>query len=74
MGVEESITPEFNVYDLNDGDKLLLCTDGLSNFVDSNTISSVLSSESEDLAKELVDTANKNGGGDNITAVVIENN
>ncbi len=71
LGVEESIVPEFNVLDLNDGDKLLLCTDGLTNFVNSDTITSVLSGEYEDASKELVDIANKNGGGDNITAVVI---
>ena len=74
LGVEESINPEFNVYDLNDGDKLVLCTDGLTNFVDSDSISSVLLGEFEDKSKELVDIANRNGGGDNITVVVIENN
>lgn len=74
LGVEEIIAPEFNVYDLNCNDKLLLCTDGLTNFVDLDNIGSVLSGDFEDKSKELVDLANKNGGGDNITAVVIENN
>ncbi len=73
LGVEETITPELNVYDLCEGDKLLLCTDGLTNFVDSDTIVSVLESDAEPKAEALVDVANKNGGGDNITAVVIEN-
>ncbi len=73
LGVEESIIPEFNVFDLNDGDKLLLCTDGLSNYVSSDIILSVLSEKNENQAEALVNTANNNGGGDNITAVVIEN-
>ncbi|MBO5913666.1 MAG: SpoIIE family protein phosphatase, partial [Clostridia bacterium] len=74
LGVEESISPEFNVFDLKADDKLLLCTDGLTNYVDSKTIVSVLTGEFEDMSKELVDIANKNGGGDNVTAVVVENN
>lgn len=73
LGVEESVSPEFNVYDLNENDQLLLCTDGLTNFVDLDAISEVLSAESESKAEALVEVANKNGGGDNITAVVIEN-
>jgi protein phosphatase len=51
----------------------LLCTDGLTNFVDADVISNILSSPvNEDTANKLIDEANKNGGGDNITAVVIE--
>lgn len=73
LGVEESVSPEFNVYDLNDGDQLLLCTDGLTNFVDLGAIADVLSADHESKAEALVEVANKNGGGDNITAVVIEN-
>lgn len=73
LGVEESVSPEFNVYDLNDGDQLLLCTDGLTNFVDLGAIADVLSADPESKAEALVEVANKNGGGDNITAVVIEN-
>ena len=73
LGVEETVVPEFNVYDLNPDDKLLLCTDGLTNYTDNEGIASVLAENSENPAERLVETANKNGGGDNITAVVIEN-
>ncbi len=73
LGVEESVVGEFNVYDLSEGDKLLLCTDGLSNFVEIGAIIDLLNSETDKPSVELVDLANKNGGGDNITAVVIEN-
>lgn len=73
LGVEESVDGEFNVYDLSEGDMLLLCTDGLSNYVDNDTIINVLNSDVENKSEELVNIANKNGGGDNITAVVIEN-
>lgn len=73
LGVDEVIEPEFNVYDLNDGDTVLLCTDGLTNFVDSEAIVEILKSSEVNKAEALVNEANKNGGGDNITAVVLEN-
>lgn len=75
LGVDESIEPEFNVYDLNEGEIILLCTDGLTNFVDSEDIVKVLkaSTDGNQKAERLVEEANKNGGGDNITAVVLEN-
>lgn len=75
LGVDELVEPEFNVYDLNEGDMILLCTDGLTNFVDSEDIVNILKSSSDgnQKAELLVQEANKNGGGDNITAVVLEN-
>ncbi len=73
LGVDEVIEPEFNVYDLNEGDLILLCTDGLTNFVDLESLGDILKSSAESKAEALVDEANKNGGGDNITAVVLEN-
>ena len=75
LGVEESVVPEFNIYDLETNDTVLMCTDGLSNFVESELIVSVLDDNSiSDPALRLVEIANSNGGGDNITAVVIKNN
>lgn len=71
LGVEESVTPDYNIYDLKQGDRVLLCTDGLTNFVDSVTVSDILKRDG-DKSLMLIDEANKNGGGDNITAVVIE--
>ncbi len=73
LGVDESVNPEFNVYDLNENSKVLLCTDGLTNYTDTDFIKEALMSGEENKAKALVDGANNNGGGDNITAVVIEN-
>lgn len=73
LGVEEAITPEFNVYDLCENDCILICTDGLTNFVDNEAIVSVIGGDSENKAEDLVSIANNNGGGDNITAVVFEN-
>ena len=73
LGVDEFVEPEFNMCDLNYGDIVLLCTDGLTNFVDYKEIVGILKSTDENKAESLVNEANKNGGGDNITAVVLQN-
>lgn len=56
------------------GDKLLLCTDGLTDMVDDESIGEVLRKDQScpDACKELIDKANKSGGDDNITVVVVE--
>jgi serine/threonine protein phosphatase PrpC len=57
------------------GDLLLLCTDGLTAFVSQATIKTVLDDFSISLerkAEVLIDEANRGGGGDNITVVLLE--
>lgn len=53
---------------------LLLCSDGLTNFADEDSIHKIIMSDSslEEKCSALIDKANDNGGGDNITAVLIE--
>jgi protein phosphatase len=55
-----------------DGDHLLLCTDGLTDMVDNETIGSVLSraASSEEACQLLLAAALKNGGRDNVTIVL----
>jgi PPM family protein phosphatase len=57
------------------GDLLLLCSDGLTDLVNSQDITSILSGDGslEGKAKALVDAANRAGGKDNITVVLVEN-
>jgi protein phosphatase len=59
--------------DLRKGGSLLLCTDGLWNEVTDEDIHSVCAAESDTKAAcaRLIEMANKNGGKDNITAVVV---
>ena len=62
--------------DLSEGDVeyILMCSDGLTNFVEEKEIHSIIK-ESESLESAcniLIDKANENGGGDNITAVLIK--
>ncbi len=72
LGVDEEIEIDFTTDFLGEGETLLLCSDGLSNYVDADEIYQIVnSSEYEDLAQALVSRANENGGGDNITVAAI---
>jgi serine/threonine protein phosphatase PrpC len=56
------------------GDRLLLCTDGLTNEVRDERIASTLRrlSDPQEAARDLLSQANTNGGNDNITVVIID--
>ncbi len=72
VGVDENIEIDFDQIDLDDNTTLLLCTDGLSNYVSNEEILELTSDGKHyAFADRLVNKANENGGGDNITAVVI---
>lgn len=72
VGVDENIEIDFNQIDLDDDTTLLLCTDGLSNYVSNEEILELTGDGKHyAFADRLVNKANENGGGDNITAVVI---
>ena len=72
VGVAENIRVDFNEEPLQEDDVLLLCTDGLTNFVRDETITDIIiRSDPSEYAEKLVQAANENGGGDNITVVTI---
>ena len=56
------------------GDTILLCTDGLTNMVEDEEIKRIILGQRDIVEKTatLIETANKNGGTDNITALLIE--
>ncbi len=55
------------------GDVILLCSDGVTNMVETAKIEEMLSSmEPDALVQSLVDLANQNGGTDNSTAVCLK--
>jgi len=58
------------------GDTLLLCSDGLTDMVNKEAITEVLIAKLslEEKAGHLIGLANKNGGKDNITVVLVQNN
>ena len=72
LGVEENVMPDLYEIAFSENSKLLLCTDGLSNFVnDTEILNTFNDNKTENIAEILVDKANAGGGGDNITAIVV---
>ncbi len=59
---------------VGDGDRFLLCSDGLTGMVSDEEITSALSSTRslELIVRSLIDLANERGGVDNITAIMVE--
>ena len=57
------------------GDMILLCSDGLTDMVNKQGITDIMTSEItlEEMAQKLIDAANSKGGKDNITAVLVKN-
>ena len=74
IGSTKPLCPDAAVVPLEPGDRLLLCTDGLSDPLDDGAIAAVLLAEEDPGAASaaLVDAANEAGGPDNVTAVVID--
>ncbi len=73
LGIDEDILPDSVVQSLKQGDTFLLCTDGLTEMVDDREIGEILANASPaDAVRKLVEEAKKNGGVDNITAVVVQ--
>ena len=73
-GMTERVEADFFEVDLEDGDKILLCSDGLTNMVDNEKIAEIASA-GESLrqrVQRLVDQANENGGRDNITVILAD--
>ena len=74
VGTSYKINLDLYILNYENKDKLVLCSDGLTNMVDDNTILEVINSNDLDMYKvcnELVSLAKNNGGRDNITVVGI---
>lgn len=74
IGARDDIEADFFNVELQEGDLVLLCSDGLTNMLDDEEIYRILT-EDESLKNrvdKLVEMANRNGGKDNISAIVIE--
>lgn len=59
-------------YTLTEGDRFLMCTDGLNEMCTNDEIAEILASDSDSTAGLLVDRALENGGRDNVTCLVIK--
>jgi serine/threonine protein phosphatase PrpC len=77
LGMRDTVQVDIRNDTIQDGDILLLCCDGLTGMVEDNKMMELVHSAKGDLEKavnDLVDTANRNGGVDNITVILLQCN
>lgn len=76
VGIEPNVEVDFFEVDLEEGDLILLCSDGLTNMVDDGSIFHIVRDEASlsDKVETLIDVANINGGKDNIAVILIDPN
>jgi PPM family protein phosphatase len=74
LGVASEVETDMWELRLRAGDRLVLCSDGLSNELSREEMAEVLSTVSDpgEAAQQLVEIANEHGGSDNITVVVVD--
>lgn len=74
IGASEDVEADFFEVELVENDRILICTDGLTNMVEDSVICDVIRSDADPEARgqKLVALANHNGGRDNITVMIIE--
>lgn len=74
VGVLPEVAVDFFEITLAEGDMILMCSDGLTNMVEDSEIKRIVLGQRDivEKAEKLVETANRNGGKDNITVVLIE--
>ena len=72
LGIEADVLVDSDEFPIKEGQSLLLCSDGLSNFITKDEIKNIFDSlDTENVASALVEKANNNGGGDNITVITV---
>lgn len=72
IGAESMVTPDYFELELATGDMLLLCSDGLSSYVDDMDILDIcFENPPERVCQNLIDCANAAGGHDNISVSLI---
>lgn len=77
LGCDRDIVPDVITKGFVKGDVILMCSDGLTNMVEDKEIYEIIMKNTSDLkvaCKMLIDTANQNGGVDNVSAIIISSN
>ena len=72
IGVHETVEPDISEIQCFTGDKLIICSDGLSDKVSKEEIHDIVKKEkTEKACRKLVELANERGGDDNVTVIVL---
>ncbi len=72
LGCAPYVEPDIIERSIQDGDIIEMNTDGLTNMVPAKEIQEIITQESDNIAKDLIEKANKAGGLDNITTVIVK--
>ena len=74
LGMRDTVQVDIKNDAIEDGDYFLLCCDGVSGMLEDSKLLEIIRASGEDLQKcvdQLVDQANRNGGIDNITVILL---
>lgn len=66
--------PDFNTVELNQGDLLLICSDGLTDMLEDDEIEAILANNRisfDSMSGELIAAANEKGGHDNVSVILV---
>ena len=76
IGTDEMVIVDIFKLEINEGNKILLASDGLTGFVDDDVIENIILKDEDvnDLAEKLINTVNDISGKDNISVVLIDDN
>ncbi len=76
IGAKDEVEAEFFTEELEPGDIILMCSDGLSNMLEDKEIEKIIQDEEpaeiKQKAEALINAANNNGGKDNIAVVLVK--
>jgi serine/threonine protein phosphatase PrpC len=74
LGDRPSVAPDITRVELQPGDRLLLCSDGLWDYIDEKLLYQIVTQapSPQDACRQLIAAANANGGPDNITAIIVQ--
>ncbi len=72
VGSRDYVQVDTSTFEVTEGDRFLVCSDGLHGYLVDDELSHVLEGPVDIVAKGLIELANTRGGRDNITAIVVD--
>lgn len=74
IGAQTNVNPDFFEVNLKKGDRIFMCTDGVSNMLTDEEILNILKEEGteEERIEKIIATANEHGGRDNMGIILVD--